>query len=379
MKIHVRHQWGQWANIGEDLVAALFNRYEYTSSANQYDCSMYITWQDFMGCEAQGAHVRSIPLMTVQHGSHAFSDYLPDISFKPISDHYCAWAENDAHWLRLAGVDESKIHITGSPVINAIHARNREADRKFWCDYAEVDDRPIIVYGPDHAGHGGTGKNDAIMRELVRASQEEMSHCLFIMKIYLEGINNYRGFFCTEGSDDPYDWLEPMNPLNHGMTFLPPWHHTEEGYRNVFSEGGNHMFRGMGDRLPNFIFTCGDRFPQEMLFSAADAVVVPSVATFAVKGMSADIPVIVGGPLTTMEQVNSFVVHGRKPYCLYTDEAIKVDAVEHIEDVSMLPVSILHELQADRHAEGRRVYNRMHGGPKTGAIQNIVNIIERYA
>ena len=159
----------------------------------------------------------------------------------------------------------------------------------------------------------------------------------------------------------------------------PPWDETIEGKKNVYIEGGNHMFRGMGDRLPNFIFTCGDRFPQEMLFSAADVVVVPSVATFAVKGMSMDIPIIVGGKLTTMENINSFVVHGRKPYCLYTDEVIKVGAVEHVADVKNIPGGILYALENPEHNEhGRQVYDHMHGGPKTGAIQNIIDIVERY-
>lgn len=375
MRVHVRHEWGSWNGLEYELFREIRKRYEYVPHHRMYDTDVYITWQDVMGNEALGAKVRNIPLIVVQHGAHAFLDYLPEISYPAIADHYCAWGEEDAEWLRMAGVDDSRIEITGSPGINAIHERDREEDRKFWLDFAGLTDRPVILYGPDHATHVGTyDKNMHVMEELVKLSQREFKDCLFIVKIYKEGIQGYRQFLQKEGSADPYDWLEDLGKI---LKREPPaWLDTIEG-RKFVTHGGLAAYRGMGD-LPNFIFTCGHWFPQEMLFSAADLCITGNVATFAVKAFSNDIPVIVPKPHLKREDTHSFQVHGKKPYFLYTENAMELDAIDapEIPDLNTAIQARLKEPEV--HQEGRAEYARLHAGPKEGAVDNIINIIERY-
>jgi len=114
-----------------------------------------ILFQDILGNGlkyATEAKKRNIPIVVVQHGRGAVTDYIPPLSHPLLADKICVWGPRDREMLVSGGIDPKKVILTGCPLFQGLKPE-KEAHKGI-----------NILFAPGHLKE--TGKNIAIMDKL---------------------------------------------------------------------------------------------------------------------------------------------------------------------------------------------------------------------
>ena len=109
-----------------NILSDLISHYEETTILHR--AGLYVGWNDLVNPDKKIVELckkHDVPSLIVEHGMKAVSDYqmgLKDIhngmGEKPfIADNIAVWGDASKDIMLNAGVDESKIHVVGSPII----------------------------------------------------------------------------------------------------------------------------------------------------------------------------------------------------------------------------------------------------------------------
>lgn len=114
-----------------------------------------VLFQDILGNGlnyANEAKERGVPIVVVQHGKGAVSDYLPPLNHKLLADKICVWGKRDYDALINGGISPDKVVLSGCPLFY-----NEKKDKK---KHKGIN----VLFAPGHIQE--SNENIAIMEAL---------------------------------------------------------------------------------------------------------------------------------------------------------------------------------------------------------------------
>jgi len=106
------------------------------------DSDVILLWQDVRGSLAELCRLNALyykkPVVVVQHGRGATRDYLAPNKFPLLADKICVWGDAERRRLMQAGYDDSRIVVTGSPLLSKLRGVERTPHPEKFIVFAPV-------------------------------------------------------------------------------------------------------------------------------------------------------------------------------------------------------------------------------------------------